>query len=264
LTVPVVIQNMAGAAGLIGATAFLSTKPDGYTLLSASGAAVISTVQLSKNPAFDPRKDLLPVAYIADAPCAMAVPKNSPFKSFDDFLKYARSNPGKLKGGVASLGGETHIMFLSIVKDGKIETKLVPYPAPAQLVTAVLGEHLDWITLSLPATMPYVKSGDVRILLLTQRSPAFPGVPSGPDVGLSNASVSMWTGFFALPQTPKGVYERLVSAVNTVCKDPEVAKKLDSAGISVAYRNPQEFSKLLNEQWGIYSKVIKESDMKVE
>jgi tripartite-type tricarboxylate transporter receptor subunit TctC len=264
LKVPVVIQNTAGGAGLTGATAFLNTKPDGYTLLSASGAAVISTVQLSKTPAFDPRKDLLPVAYIADAPCAMSVHKNSPFKSFDDFLKFAKSNPGKLKGGVSSLGGETHIMFLSIVKDSKIETKLIPYPATGQLVTAILGEHLDWMTLSLPATMPYAKSGDVRILLLTRRSPELPGVPSGPDVGLSNASVSMWMGFFALPQTPKVVYDRLVSAVSNASKDPEVSKKLASAGFNVAYRTPQEFSKLLNEQWEIFSKVIKESDMKVD
>ena len=89
-------------------------KPDGYTLLSASGAATISTVQLSKTPAFDPRKDLLPVGYLADAPCAMSVGKNTPFKSFNEFLQYAKSNPGKLKGGISSLGGETHIMFESV------------------------------------------------------------------------------------------------------------------------------------------------------
>lgn len=104
LKVPIVVRNQTGGGGLIGSTAFLKTKPDGYTLLSASGGAVISTVHLSKTPAFDPRKDFLPVSYIADAPVAMSVPKNSPFKTFDEFLQFAKNNPGKLKGGVSSLG----------------------------------------------------------------------------------------------------------------------------------------------------------------
>ncbi len=261
LKVPIVVRNQTGGGGLIGSTAFLKTKPDGYTLLSASGGAVISTVHLSKTPAFDPRKDFLPVSYIADAPVAMSVPKNSPFKTFDEFLQFAKNNPGKLKGGVSSLGGETHIMFASIVGENKLDVKMIPYPATGELVTAILGGHVDWMTLSLPATMAYAKSGDVRILLLTRRTPELPGVPSGPDVGLPKVSVSIWMGLFALPQTPKAAYDRLVSAVSNASKDPEMAKKLAQAGFNVAYKNPQEFSKLLNDQWEIFARVIKEADI---
>lgn len=259
LKVPVVVRNQTGGGGLIGSTAFLKTKPDGYTLLSASGAAVISTVQLSKTPAFDPRKDFLPISYLADAPCALSVPKNSPFKTFDDFLQFAKNNPGKLKGGVSSLGGETHIMFASIVGEHKLDVKMIPYPATGELVTAILGGHVDWMTLSLPATMAYAKSGDVRILLLTRRTPELPGVPSGPDVGMPKVSVSMWMGFFALPQTPKAASDRLASAMSNASKDPEMAKKLAQAGFNVAFKNPQEFSKLLTDQWEIFARVIKEA-----
>jgi tripartite-type tricarboxylate transporter receptor subunit TctC len=264
LKVPIVVDNRTGGAGLIGATAFLGMKPDGYTLLSASGAATISTVQLSKTPAFDPRKDLLPVGYIADAPCAMSLAKNTPFKSFNEFLQFVKANPGKLKGGISSLGGETHIMFESILKENKIESKMVPFPATGQLVTSILGGHLDWMCLSLPATMPYQKSGDVKIVLLTRRSPELPGVPSGEDVGLPTISVNLWMGFFTHPKIPKPAYERLVAAVSTAVKDPEVSKKLSDAGFGMAYRNPTEFSKLMNEQWDIYAKVIKEANIKVD
>jgi tripartite-type tricarboxylate transporter receptor subunit TctC len=264
LKVPIVVENRTGGAGLIGATAFLGMKPDGYTLLSASGAATISTVQLSKTPSFDPRKDLLPVGYVADAPCAMSLAKGTPFKSFNEFLQFAKANPGKLKGGISSLGGETHIMFESILKEAKIESKMVPFPATGQLVTSILGGHLDWMCLSLPATMPYHKSGDVRIVLLTRRSPELPGVPSGEDVGLPSLSVNLWMGFFAHPKTPKAAYDRLVAAVNTVARDPEVSKKISEAGFGMAYRNPSEFSKLMNEQWDIYAKVIKEANIKVD
>jgi tripartite-type tricarboxylate transporter receptor subunit TctC len=264
LKVPVVIDNRTGGAGLIGATAFLGTKPDGYTMLSASGAATISVVQLSKTPPFDPRKDLLPVGYLADAPCALSVAKNTPFKTFNEFFQYAKSNPGKLKGGMSSLGGETHIMFESIVRDGKLDTKMVPYPATGGLVTAILGGHVDWMTLSAPATMPYHKSGDVRIVLLTRRSPELPGVPSGADVGLPDISVNLWIGLFAHPKTPKPIHDRLASAVSAAIKDPEVSKKLSEAGFIVAYKNPAEFSKLMNEQWDIFAKVIKEANIKVD
>lgn len=263
LKVPVIIKNQAGGGGLIGSTAFMNTKPDGYTVLAASGAAVISTVQLSKAPAFDPRKDLLPVAYLADAPVAMSVPKASPSRSFDDFLQSARSNPGKLRGGFSAPGGESHIMFMSIIRDGKIEAKIIPYVGTGELNAAILGAHLDWMASSLPSVMPYARSGDVRILVLTRRSLELPDVPSGPDIGLPNVSVNMWMGFFVLPKTPKPIYDRLVSAVNAAAKDPDMAKKLANAGFSIAYKGPSEFSDLIKDQWEIFSRVIKEADIKV-
>jgi len=263
LKVPVVIENKAGGAGLIGSTAFLNTSPDGYTLLSASGAAVISTVQLSKSPAFDPRRDFLPVGYIADAPCAMSVAKDAPFKTYEEFVKYAKANPGKLRGGVSSLGGETHIMFESILKQTKIDSKMVPYPATGGLVTAIMGGHLDWMCLSFPATMPYHKSGDVKIVLLTRKSAELPDVPAGADVGLPDVSVNQWMGFFAHAKTPKPVYDKLVAAVAATARDPEVAKKLSASGFSMSYKGPADFTKLIDGQWDIFGRVIKEANLKV-
>ena len=105
LKVPVVIENRTGGAGLIGTTAFLGMKPDGYTLLSASGAATISTVQLSKTPAFDPRKDFLPVGYLADAPCAMSLAKDAPFKSYNEFLNMRRPTPASSAEGCRAWAG---------------------------------------------------------------------------------------------------------------------------------------------------------------
>jgi len=264
LKVPIVIKNVSGGGGMTGATAYLSSKPDGYTLLSSSGGAITSTVQLAKTPPFDPMKDFLPVGYIADAPIAMSVPKASPFKSFDDFLQFAKNNPGKLKGGVSSLGGETHIMFMSILKETKIDIKMIPYPGTGQLVTALLGEHVDWMTLTLPATLPYARSGDARVLLLTRPSPALPGVPSGREKGLPSVSFNIWVSFFALPQIPKVVYDRLVSAVEAVAKNPEVEKKLVDAGFQAQYKTPVELSNLIRDEWRMLSQIIKETGMKVD
>ena len=263
LGAPVVVKNITGGAGLMGSTAFLSTKPDGHTLLSASGSCIVSSVQLSKTPPFDPRKDMLPVGLLVEIPVAMSVPKNSPFKTFEEFIQFAKNNPGKLKGGVSSLGGETHIMFISIIRNKEIETKMIPHKGTGDLAAAILGGHIDWMTLSLPATMRYAKSGDVRILLLSRKSPELPDVPTGADVGLPEL-VSMWVGLLVLPQTPKVAYDRLVSALNTVCNDPVVVKKLTDRGFIMAYKNPEEFSKLINDHWDLVARVIKEAEIKVD
>lgn len=262
LKVPVVIRNFAGGAGLMGSTAFFNTKPDGYTILATSPGGIIPTVQLSKNPAFDPRKDFLPLGYIGVSPIAMSVMKNSPFKTFDDFVQFARKNPGKLIGGVSSLGGETHIMFMSIIKDTKIETKLVPYTTSGERVAAALGGHVDWTTGSLVSTMPYVKSGDMRVLLLTKKSPEVPEVPAGPDIGLPSVSVNIWLGFFAHAKVPKPVYERLVSAVKVAFNDPKMKDLLTKAGFIAEYKDPQEFSKLIHSDWGAFSEVLEATGMK--
>jgi tripartite-type tricarboxylate transporter receptor subunit TctC len=259
LKVPIIIENKpGGGAGFIGTTAFLNStnnNPDGYTLLASTGAGIIGTGLLTKDKPWDPRKAFLPVGYIADAPVAMSVAKSAPFKTFEEFLKYAKANPGKLVGGMSSLGGETDIMFGAMLKQAKIESKKVPYPNTGNLVTAILGGHIDWMTLSTPGTMQYHKSGDVRIVLLTRRSAELPGIPSGTDVGLPDVSINQWIGLFAHPKTPKPAYDKLVAAVATTAKDPEVVKKLSDASFNVAFQGPQDFAKLIDSQCDIFARV---------
>jgi tripartite-type tricarboxylate transporter receptor subunit TctC len=263
LKVPVVIRNQAGGGGMTATAAYLSAKPDGYSILAGNAASLISTVQLTKNPPFDPRKDFLPLAYIADTPFAMSVPKASPFKSFDEFVQFARSNPGKLKGGFAMVGTEAHFALLSIIRDAKIDVKQVPFTGAGQINSALLGAHVDWITQTVPASMPYIRSGDARPLLVTRATPELPNVPTGADKGLPNVNINLWLGLFVLPKTPKPVYDRLVSAVEAAAKNPEVFKKLTSIGFTVEYKNPRGCSTLVEEQWQTIAVTIKEMGLTV-
>jgi tripartite-type tricarboxylate transporter receptor subunit TctC len=264
LKVPVIIRNQAGGGGLTGATSFFNAKPDGYTMLAASPAAIISNVQLSKNPSFDPRKDFLPVGQVGVSPIAMSVPKDSPFKTFDEFVQFAKKNPGKLRGSFSSPGGETHIMLVSIIRETKIETKNIPYTTSGERAAAVLGGHVDWGTASLVSTMPYVKSGDMRVLLLTHRSPELPEIPSGPEIGLPSVSVDLWLGFFVHSKTPKAAYDRLVSAMKATFNVAGMKESLAKAGYIVEYKDPQEFSKIINKDWEVFSEVLKEAGMQAK
>jgi tripartite-type tricarboxylate transporter receptor subunit TctC len=264
LKVPVIIANRPGGSGIVGAQAMLNASPNGYTLLATAGASIISAVQLSKELPFDPRKDMAPIAYIADAPVAMSISKNTPINSFAEFLQYGLANPGKLRGGTAGIGSEPDIMLRGLLKNTKIQSKVVPYPAVGPLVTAIMGGHLDWMTLSFPATRAYQKSGDVKIVLLTRRSSDLPGVPSGPDVGYPDVSVSTWMGLLAGAKTPKPIIDRLVAAAAAASKDREVAKKLSDAGFSIDFKGPDALSKIIANQWDIFAEVLKEADMKPE
>jgi tripartite-type tricarboxylate transporter receptor subunit TctC len=263
LKVPVVIRNQAGGGGMTATAAYLSTKPDGYSIVAGNAASLISTVQLTKNPPFDPRKDFLPIGYIADTPFAMSVPKASPFKTFDEFVQFAKANPGKLKGGFAMVGTEAHFALLSIIRDANIDVKQVPFTGAGQINSALLGAHVDWITQTVPASMPYIRSGDARPLLVTRATPELPNVPTGADKGLPNVKINLWWGLFALPKTPKPAYDRLVSAVEATAKHPEVVKKLTSIGFSLEYKNPRACSALLEEQWQTVALMIKEMGLKV-
>lgn len=264
LKTPVVIENKAGGGGLLGATTFFSAKPDGYSVLAASPAAIIANVQLSKNPAFDPRKDFLPLGLVGISPVSMVVRGDSPFKTINDFLQFARKNPGKLIGSFASPGGETHIMLLSLLKEGKIECKVVPYTTSGERIAAQLGGHVDWGTASLVGQLSYIKSGDLRCLLLTHKSPELPGVPSGPDVGLNSVSVDLWLGLFVHGKTPKPVYDKLVAAVKTTLNDAKVKDDLAKAGYMPEYKDPQEFTKLISKDWNVFADVLKDSGLKAQ
>ncbi len=262
LKTSIVIINQPGAGGLQCATTFLEARPDGHTLLANSSSGTLGIVQMTKTPPYDPRKDLIPVAYIADTALLVAVPKTSPFKSFQDLLQFAKSNPRNLKGGYNPTGGESHILLLSLIKDTKMQIKLIPYSA--DLTSALLGGHLDLVVTSLAKFIPFIRSGDVRVLLLSRPVPDLPNIPTGADLNLPDFSLNIWWGIFVHPKTPKVAYDRLVASVKRVVEDPEIAKKLSNTGFIVTYKNPREFSDLINDQWGIYSQIIKENDLKLD
>ena len=266
LGVPVIIENKTGGGGLIGATAFINSRPDGHTLLASTASAVISSVLLSKTPPFDPRKDLVPVAYLGDTPAVMAIGTKSlpQINTFDEFLKYAKANPGKLRGAVSGIGGEIHIMYETLVRDASINSKFVPYPGIANLITGILGGHLDWWCGTLPGVLQYQKSGDMKILLATRKDSDLPNVPSGADVGLPRISGNSWTSLFAHPKAPKEATDRLIAAVAKVIQTPEVAQKYAGTGFHPAYRPPAELAKLVSDSWDFYSQMIKEANIQIQ
>jgi tripartite-type tricarboxylate transporter receptor subunit TctC len=263
LKVPFVVVPRPGGGGVIASNDFVhNVKPDGYTLLGTAPGAIIPSVLLSKNPPFDVKKDFLPVGYLGDTSIAIAVQGNSPFKTIQDMIQFAKNNPGKLRGGVSGPGSETDLMFYAFYSDAKIDGKRIPYNTGPQAKTALMGGHIDWTISSYMGLMPYVESKDMRILLATRKLPELPDVPTGRDIGLPNFTVDIWAGYFAHAKTPKGAYDKLVTAITKVSKNPDLPKKFAKIGFDYKFKNPAEMSQIIDNDIATFARIIKAVGLK--
>ncbi len=263
LKVPFVVVPRPGGGGVIASNDFVhNVKPDGYTLLGTAPGAIIPSVLLSKTPPFDVKKDFLPVGYLGDTSIAIAVQGNSPFKTIQDMIQFAKSNPGKLRGGVSGPGSETDLMFYAFYSDAKIDGKRIPYNTGPQAKTALMGGHIDWTISSYMGLMPYVESKDMKILLVTRKVPELPDVPTGREIGLSNFTINIWAGYFAHAKTPKGVYDKLVAAITKVSKNPDLPQKFAKIGFDYKFKNPSEMSEILDNDVATFSRIIKAVGLK--
>ena len=139
---------------------------------------------------------------------------------------------------------------------------MIPYTASGERNAALLGGHIDWSVSSLVSVMPFFKSGDMRPLLLTQKSPDLPDVPAGADVGLPSVSVNIWLGFFVHADIQKAAYNKLVTAVGAAISDPKTKEMLVNAGFIVDYKDPEEYAKIIKSDWEAFDEVLEVAGMK--
>lgn len=263
LKVPIIISNVPGGMGLIGASKVLKEKPDGYTLFSSGASTMTFSIIQSPNPPYDPFKDFLPICSYGSAPLILGVHKSSPFKTLDELIKAAKSNPGKLTLGLSSLGRELSLFFAVLKRDAGVNLRLIPYKGTGDLVAALLGKHLDMLMLSHIGFLPYVKSGEARALAITVNAPNS-GIPTFAELGYPKVNVRTQLGFYIAAKTPKEIYGKLVPVFEKAVKTPKVAAKLDSSGVVVDYRSPAEFAKDIKEEWDTVSSLAEEIGIKTK
>jgi tripartite-type tricarboxylate transporter receptor subunit TctC len=261
LKVPFVVTNLPGAAGLIGPAKVLKEKPDGYTWLSGGSSMMTFAIIQSPNPPYDPFKDFLPIGSPGSAPIIFGVQSGSPFKTLQELLDFAKKNPGKLSCGISSMGRELHLAFELLRKSAGVNIKIVPYKGTGEAVSALLGKHIDMMLLSYIGFLPYIKSGEARVLAITVKVPNS-GIPTTAELGFPQVNIRTQLGFYCSAKVPRETYDRMVSLFQGVLKNPEVVKKLEASGVVVDYKNPEEFKKDLREEWDIVSKLAEDIGLK--
>ena len=241
---PVVVENIPGAGGNIGAGQVARAPGDGYTLLATAAALAIAPAIGISLP-FDPAKDLVPVAQLATVPLLVLVRADSPLNSIADLLAHARKQPGKLTFASFGVGTPPHLVGESIKLLGHVDMTHVPYKGSAAAMPDVLSGQVDVAILDVVTTTPYVLDGRLKALAITgaRRSPALPNVPTLSQSGIPFDTVG-WYGMFGPATMPPAIVDQVNVAVTKALADPGITAFIVKSG-SLAVEPP-----LSALQWG--------------
>jgi tripartite-type tricarboxylate transporter receptor subunit TctC len=253
-----VVENRGGAGGNLAAKAVAGAAPDGYTLLTTTSALAVNATA-SKNKGFE-ISDLRPVAFVAFSPDVFAVHPSNPAKTLQEQVANAKTQ--SFTYGSAGLGTGPYIgaeYFFSEV--AKVKYVHVPFQGGAPAITAVLGNHVDSIFLTLPPSTPHIRSGAMRGLGVAsdKRNAAIPDVPTFAEMGFPNFQSGSWVGLFAPAKTPDAVVARLNAEINVVMKEPDALDRLAKAGFDPVVKDAGEVTGYFKddiERWGRMVKAI--------
>jgi tripartite-type tricarboxylate transporter receptor subunit TctC len=241
---PVVIENKGGAGGAIGMAQVAKSKPDGYTVLMALSSLVVlpeADKVLGRAPSFQV-KDLKPVARFTADPTVLAVRADSPWKTYQEFLAFAKANPGKLNFGSSGNYGTMHIPMAMWMLGTETKMTHVPFTGAGPAIVALLGGNVDALSTGPASILQHVQGGRVRVLAHwgEGKLATLPEVPSLRDLGLP-ISYAQWSGLFVPAETPEPVVARLREAARAAGNDPKVREVLLKAGSPVLYQDAPDF-----------------------
>ena len=265
LGVPVVIDNRAGAGGVIGSDLVAKAPADGYTIMMVSASHVINPSMQKKLP-YDTIKDFAAISMVADVPTVLIVPPSRPYKTLKELIAYAKANPGKLNFASAGNGTVGHLSGELLKSMAGIKMEHVAYKGNGPAMVDLLGGHVDLLFGSMPSAVPHIKSGKLRALCVTaaQRSDAAPDVPTTAEAGLPGFEVSTGFGLFAPAKTPRPVIAKLHDEVVKALKLPQVRERLASQGADPVGSTPEQYDAFVKSEIAKWQKVCKDAGIQPE
>ena len=236
LGVPVVIENIGGAGGAIGAQKVASAAPDGYTLLVGASNEIAINKLVTKKVKYD-IKDFTAVGLIASQPLVLVASTGSGVKNLAEFTQKVSKNPGKFSYGSSGVGTSLHLAGEMVKEQGKLFMTHIPYRGVAPLTNDLMGNNLEYGVFVLSSGLPHIKSGKVIALGTTEatRSAATPDIPAiSESAQYKNVDIGVWFALMAPAHLPKPVFDKLKKALNEALQAPELRKKLESSGSTVS------------------------------
>lgn len=258
---PMVIDNKPGGGTTIGSKAAAAAAPDGHTLLFASSALVIEPI-LTKQTEYDPQRDFAPVAFVARTSLLLTVNAQMPVDSVEEFVAYARANPGKLSLGFAQ-GTVSQLVGEYFNRRHGLDITGVPYRGGALVIPDMLGGriHVYWPS---PATvLPLIREGRIKALAISsgERNADLPSVPTMKELRLDELSLEFWAGVWAPGGVPADVVDQLNAAINTALQSPEMRASLAKLGFETRVGSPQDFAAFVAAEIPRWTAVVKASGM---
>ncbi|HMO46465.1 MAG TPA: tripartite tricarboxylate transporter substrate binding protein [Rubrivivax sp.] len=259
----VIVDNKAGAAGILGTDAVAKAKPDGYTLVLSITTSLLINQYLYKKLPYNPEKDLAMVSQIGLAPLMLVVGAGVPAKNIDELKKYLAANKGKVSYGTYGIGSAPHLVLARLDKILDADMAHVPYKGDAPLLQDLVGGQVQVAMLGPASVKPFLDSGKVRAITINgeKRATAYPNVPTLAEQGLDEDIFKTlgWIGIAAPAGTPKAVQQRIADEVRAALQLPDVKAKLDLFGMDPAGLGPDEFTAAYKKDAPVWEKAVKAS-----
>lgn len=261
---PVIVDNRPGANAVLGTDAVAKAAPDGHTLLMATSSLAID-VGGGRKMSFDPRKDLVPVAPVADTNNVVIVPADSPIRSIATLIEAAKAKPGELAYGTPGIGSPAHLFAELFAQMADVRMLHVPYSrSPA--MNDLIGGRLAVMFATIPAATPQIRNGKARPLAVTgaQRFPTMPDVPTVAASGLPGYDAGQWLGVFAPAGTPGEIVQRLNAEIAKAVTSAQTAQQLHDRGMIPLTATPAEFAKRFADDVAKWGAVMRSADIRLE
>ena len=257
---PVVVENRPGAGGLVGSDFVVKSAADGYTLLFASVDTITMSPALKINMPYKVPEDFTYLARIHENGMTFAISSKLPVRTMAEFLAYAKANPGKLRYGSNGLGAAPHLAVELFMKQAGVRLLHVPYKGISNAMTDLVGGHIDMVPLTPIAIAPYLTSDALRIIGFTgsERHPLIPNVPTLSELGLPQATVTVWYSIVGPSNMPAAVSERLRREIAAALADSTVRAKLEKLGSTLAPVYGDAFEKLVVEEFRLWKQIGKD------
>lgn len=262
---PVVVENIAGAGGNIGAQAVARAPADGYTLEVGAMSQHAINGLLYKSMTFDPMADFVPIAMLAYAVNAIAISSRVPVNTFPELISYIKANPGKLNYSSGGIGSHNHLTLALLAKTAGLEMTHVPYKGGGPAVMALAQGEVDLFAGGASLLAPQEKSGRVKMLAVTEskRSELLPHLPSVSEV-IPGYEVSNWYGLFGRASIDPKLIQVINSEIDRVMRQPEVSEQIKGLSMAYSSRSSDELKKLIQAEHKLWRETIAELRISID
>lgn len=256
---PIVVENMAGASGLIGTQAGVRAAPNGYELTLGNNQTHATNASLFAKPGFDMIRDVQPIAFLVRTRHVVIVPAGSSVRTFDDLIAAGKARP--LNYASSSQGSASHLVSEALRARTGIQATQVPYKGAAPAVADVIAGHVDFMTASYGSAVAFLQSGKVRGLAISgeKREPAFPDMPTFAELGYETLSADTWIALFAPAGTPRPILQQWSDALAEFVVAPDVVEKLRVAGFDIWFKPLPEAESFHAKEVARWGKMVRDA-----
>lgn len=263
---PVVVENRAGASGIIGADAVAKAPADGYTLMMAPFSVLAVNASLHKNLPYDNLRDLAPVALVAVAPHVLLASAELPYRTLGELLAAAKARPGQIAYASAGAGSSAHLATEVLLYKAGVKMAHVPYKGTAPAYNDLIPGRVAVMIDGVGAALPRIQSGQVRALGVTSPEPVdvLPGVPTLAQAGVPGYDVTPWYGMVAPRGTPEAVVATLNGAVNRALATEGLRRRFAEMGLQPRGGKPTDFGAYMASETAKWREVVQEAHVSIE